>query len=1008
MSNEELFEQNIKRWELIVPNSAKDMAEATPGPYKFTETTKGEPNLCWETDEFFGNLEYIHSQTGAFEEAQQWFDQQDLRNINVLYVYGIGLGYVYDAAQKWLKDPANYIVFLEDDLSIIYHFLHTETASRLLHDTQARLYHISSNRPFDDVWMNLSNMFGARNFRIGALDYYLKRPKDMLSQIHTSLSFWQNLRKAIISEYSTYGQHYYTNFYQNIHYLPHAYRASELFGKFKGVPAIICGAGPSLDKNLALLEKLGDRALIFAGATAMNAVNARGFLPHFGLGIDPNPGQFTRLVMNTAYEVPFLYRQRFNPEARAILHGPPVYVTGSGGYHVSKWLEKALSIDGEDVDEGCNVVNFSLALAHAFGCNPIIFVGLDLAYSEGRSYQSGVESHPTHTRRRDFRTKTIEEDLVTRLDIFGNPVSTLWKWIAESLWFAQFAIAHPDTLFINATEGGIGIPGVPNKPLCEVAEYLFLRQLELPLRVHGELQNSEMPAEVNWKNIQKHIQEMEESMIKSQEYCESILEESLKLAHEIEEGQKEATSNLMTEEAQANYDKLVQEIAYKSVLEDFNEYYQPAVTLDYQKIAFDHFISAGASAAKRAKLQADRFKFLRTAAMINRALIKIYALQPSPMESFEALTAIPTPRSNTGEQYSFDGRELVLNDSELNLSIHDTLSAEEEVTQQNLYYPDGSIKFEQTYLKNVLHGPVTFFDNTGKVLGQSWYVRGKQQGKSWLYYHDGTLYSVQRFCDGLWNGTQEFYYRDGKLKTKMIYHNGRLDGDVRLFHPNGKQKLELYFVNGKRHGIERMWNLNGLLIIEAEYQNGRPTGSARTYHENGKLAQLISYDDNGAIVKLQCMDTNGIPIEEPKPDYFDWITAQTQYLTRSLGDVFKELKLVVPLASKIPSMQDNVIQLQEQMTHLEDLGQNLLQESGLDGSNTLEPIWKSPQAFKDMQKQLEESTNKLKQEMENMHRLIEDAQNRLKQQSEEIAQKKNIELKKLESLKKKDEKKNQE
>ncbi len=47
----------------------------------------------------------------------------ELDEVEVLYVLGLGLGYLYYAARDWLAaDPSHQLVFLEDDLSVLAHF----------------------------------------------------------------------------------------------------------------------------------------------------------------------------------------------------------------------------------------------------------------------------------------------------------------------------------------------------------------------------------------------------------------------------------------------------------------------------------------------------------------------------------------------------------------------------------------------------------------------------------------------------------------------------------------------------------------------------------------------------------------------------------------------------------------------------------------------------------------------------------------------------------------------
>ena len=132
--------------------------------------------------------------------------------------------------------------------------------------------------------------------------------------------------------------------------LPHAYNGNGLFECFKDVPAIICGAGPSLDKNIDLLARLKDKALIFAGSTALNALIGKKILPHFGAAIDPHIHQYSRVAAAEPFPYPFFYRNRLYHEALLAISGPRLYLTGDGGYATGNWFEKMLDIEGEDLE----------------------------------------------------------------------------------------------------------------------------------------------------------------------------------------------------------------------------------------------------------------------------------------------------------------------------------------------------------------------------------------------------------------------------------------------------------------------------------------------------------------------------------------------------------------------------------------------------------------------------------------------------------------------------------
>lgn len=954
--NQNNFNKNIQLWSHTCPQWAEVVKELKCEHY-FLESVDDQLNIYKIQD---GNKEFLYSQN-PFDEAQEWFSSLNLHKAKVIYVYGLGLGYYFEAAKEWLKEENHFLIFLENNLEVIRCFLETEYANQLLENKQVRIYAFNRSDSSDHTLADVPQLFGKHDFLVTALQNYEKDP--LLHEINADISFWSHYRKLSEQEFSSLGYHFFNNFYQNVLHLPEAYRGNLLFEKFKGVPAIICGAGPSLDKNLSILEQLADKALIFAGGTSMNAVNSRGFLPHFGVGIDPNPAQLTRLVMNEAYEVPYFYRNRLYNKALTIIQGPRLYVTGSGGYHISKWIETELGIEGTDVEEGFNVVNFSLALAVAMGCNPIIFVGLDLAYTNMKSYQSGVASHPTHDRRRDFRTKEVKEDLIEKLDIYGQPIFTLWKWVSESIWLSNFVNQNTDTLFLNATEGGIGIPGVPNKPLSEVVNYLLIRKQDLFLRVHGEIQNALMPTSVTKTHIEELFRLLHTSLKACEEQCEQLHVKALRLAEEEQPDDAQLEQLLRT---------LHQEMGYKHVLIDLDQYYQPTMGLDLQQIAYDVLIYGGSQTSKQMKLKADHFKFLKDAATLNYSLIDLDILRP-PHAYVRPENKVDLPENPQNELYSFNEKEIIISDAQLGLSIHQKL--EEPIHEEQLFYEDGVLKLSQFFIKNELWGPCTFYGKQGQVLGCSWYVNGIRQGNTLLNYQSGSQYSVQPFVNGKRQGKHTFYFDNGRAKTILNYDNDLLHGEVKLYYPTGWPKRELNFKHGKRNGVERMWDEDtGHLILEAEYHEGNPVGYARTWHLNGKLAQEVKYEENGKVISAERWTVEGSRILEEELDYFDAVAKHVRDLTSSLETVWTELNKLAPLLA-LPKevaedINSNLKKLHEAIGGLEKLNTLLLESVGLQGEAVLEPIWKSPVIQEELQKKMQMLTKTLQLEIDRIKNVV--------------------------------------
>ena len=244
----------------------------------------------------------------------------------------------------------------------------------------------------------------------------------------------------VASDFSDFGKKVFANIVKNIERLSQAYDGSRWFGAFKNIPAIICGAGPSFAKNSAHLKAQKDNALLFGGGSALNVLAHAGIAPHIGASIDPDPPH-DRREAQAAGAIPFFYQFRAASDLISLVEGPTFWIKDAEARPIEQWFTHELNLEGPALESGWNVATFCTALAAAFGCNPIIFVGLDLS-SEGETlYAPGV----------------AEEKKAAPKD-----------WEMAGQWLEAFIRSHPDTRFINATEGGRGLAGAEPLALKDV------------------------------------------------------------------------------------------------------------------------------------------------------------------------------------------------------------------------------------------------------------------------------------------------------------------------------------------------------------------------------------------------------------------------------------------------------------------------------------------------------------------------------------------------------------
>ncbi len=618
MNSSDVFETNLSLLELANSKLAFQIRLTDSSELNWSKSKKGEYNLYRE---YNGQIYYYHSELDIRKETKEWFDSLNLDQVSVIFIYGLGLGYFYEAAKDWLReDPQRSLVFIEQDKSVLTFLLGTELATTLLNDTQVDFVFFESPEDCKKDFGELSWRYINTQFCFTALRLYKEFNSEQVERVKDTLVEAIIQRNAFIDEYYQYGVPFYRNFYPNLFQLPTTYDGTKLFGKFNQIPALICGAGPSLDKNQDLLKNFKDKALIFAGGSALSALIPKGIIPHFGAGIDPNQWQADRILVAKPYNLPFFYRNRLNHEGLLALNGPKLYLPGSGGYDTGQWVDEQLGIHGELLDEGNNVVNLCVEIARVLGCNPIIFVGCDLAFEGEKIYSNQViEQHQLTAE--DLSNSIASEDApVMRKDIYGEPIKTLWKWVIESTWISDYAKNHPDITFINASEAGIGFEGIPNMTLNSVSEQHLISTFPLIQKIEQACAHASL-AHISGERI-------EEILITLRSSLEHIITNFDKLTNELKLLKADLISHKVPENTTHNTTitlieaEIEEECGFWAILDMFSQIFQFSHLKEIQNIESlrSKFITVERSLMK-IELQMKRLTYLKDAATVNIALI---------------------------------------------------------------------------------------------------------------------------------------------------------------------------------------------------------------------------------------------------------------------------------------------------------------------------------------------------------------------------------------------------
>lgn len=179
------------------------------------------------------------------------------------------------------------------------------------------------------------------------------------------------------------GETWVRNCLRNMRHLAQRPSVASLRNAFAKRPCVIVSAGPSLSKNIAGLHALAPSALIIAGNRSVAPLRHVGIAPHLVVVADPidlryqlGNGQLEGaggLVLDLVVH-PGMYeleaRRHFTYTSVLDVHSTTFGALG----------QQAL------LRAGGSVATTSLALALELGCDPILFVGQDLAITGDRYY----------------------------------------------------------------------------------------------------------------------------------------------------------------------------------------------------------------------------------------------------------------------------------------------------------------------------------------------------------------------------------------------------------------------------------------------------------------------------------------------------------------------------------------------------------------------------------------------------------------------------------------------
>lgn len=453
------------------------------------ETVLKEPNLTYNTVP-------IHSQNGAEIEAQNIVKNSD-DSLNYIHViYGLGLGYLF---KEFCDNAAGAVVLYEPDIEVLRVTLEIVDFTKEL--SRSRVFVVSDLDSLEKLLYEIYTF--SSKVKCHFLDYHRNSNYSELQALANELTRLNSILANNFNFQKTNNFKFLTSSLTAFREKAEATPLHLLKDSFKDIPAIIVSAGPSLNKNIEVLKENQDKAIIFCVGTAFKALKKHGIKPDFLNAIEMYDctTQFSEYNLE---DINFISESYTNAKFYDLKYKKK-FLTMSRENVANIWFGAVTNNDISDYETKGTVSYNSLSSAQILGCNPIIMIGQDLAYTDGECYsrdsaygslECTIDPETKSPKivpkdREKYRIAVFGENSTTPVERQNNYIDRRLNELNSALtsvkgqnndilateqgyalfieYFKDFAKRHKDNrLLVNCSTGGAQIDGFFNLKLADV------------------------------------------------------------------------------------------------------------------------------------------------------------------------------------------------------------------------------------------------------------------------------------------------------------------------------------------------------------------------------------------------------------------------------------------------------------------------------------------------------------------------------------------------------------
>ena len=380
--------------------------------------------------------------------------KNEMKSNDIIITFGIGLGYLLD--EVYNTYPSKIYVY-EPDLNLLHFVLSNVDISE----------HLASGRIFitnelDELITRLNATYLTKD-RVEIVylqNYAVVKNKELL--LMTQKVFDTCKSKMVdVNTITKFSKHWLINTIRNIAYVNenHGYLLSDLANKYSGQTALIAGAGPSLDDNIANIQANRNKFVIFAVNKSVRYLLQQGITPDFVVcldalnmqktlgGLEPHFARINAIADIRTHSV--LMNKGFNK----------IFFNFSETDFFIKKIAKYNDFM-KFYESGGSASTLALAAAVRMGFSKIVLAGIDLAFKDNVIYTYGETMQ--RVSQSEIIVDNVKKNLIQVKSVNGGMVYTREDYEVFIHHFETMIKELKYSEIYNISSFGAAIEGVKN------------------------------------------------------------------------------------------------------------------------------------------------------------------------------------------------------------------------------------------------------------------------------------------------------------------------------------------------------------------------------------------------------------------------------------------------------------------------------------------------------------------------------------------------------------------